>query len=65
MNRTQALIKGLQILSKYEDCDVQADHDIIFAGPESHRDVDDHDAHELEQLGWYVLPSFHCWAFNV
>ena len=64
MNRTDALIKGLQILRGYDECEVQADHDIIFAGPESHKEVDDHDAKELEELGWFIT-SIDRWAFNL
>lgn len=65
MNRTEALIKGLQILSKHEDCDVQSCKDRIFAGPDSHRDVSDEDAFELDQLGWYVDDTMGAWAFSV
>lgn len=65
MNRVECLIKGLQILSKYHDCDVQTEgKGIIFAGPESHKEVNDVDAFELNELGWYTT-TFGAWAYNV
>ena len=64
MNRTEALIKGLQILNAYNDCEVYADHDIVFAGPQDHRVVLDSDASILEDLGWYATSQWG-WAFNV
>lgn len=65
MNRTDALIKGLQILNKYPGCYTAAEHDIIYSGPIDHKDVSDEDAKELDDLGWFVDNQSNVWGIFI
>ena len=64
MNRTDALIKGLQILRGYDECELLADDSLILAGPQDHRDVTEDHAKELDELGWFAT-SLHGFGFTV
>lgn len=64
MNRTDALIKGLQILNKYEGNRVATFNGKIYCGPEDYRVVSDEDAKDLDELGWYTN-NYDGWAFEL
>ena len=55
-------IKGCEILSKYnEDCEISAEHDVIYTNIE---DVSDEDAALLDDLiGWHYDTYIGCWAY--
>lgn len=58
------IIAGFQILAKYVDgddpCQVDAQHDVIYAGPSSIEQVSDEDRGALEKLGWHIDDSLDC-----
>lgn len=58
----EKLTKGLQILEKYPDSQVSAEHDTIYAGPDATK-VSSQDVKELEDLGWTTNGEFNCWTF--
>ncbi len=53
MTQTQEIIKGLLILAKYPKCSVQAEHDVLYAGPSDVSLIRDEDIDKLESLGWH------------
>lgn len=63
MNRTEALIRGLQILSRYAGENTAIMDFVLLAGPRDHRIIGDEDAKELDSLGWHV--TIFGWAFEV
>lgn len=63
MASVMKVIEGLQILSRYpESSNVNAERDIIYAGPPSSEVVSDDDRKRLHDLGWHVSSEFGCWA---
>jgi len=54
MTRIEQIVRGINILSKYPDCDMAAEHDEIWFGPNDPDVVSEEDKAELETLGWYV-----------
>ena len=59
----QELITGLQILERYGDWNVSAEHDIIYAGADADK-VSKEDAKALKAMtGWHVDSEFNCWAY--
>jgi len=61
------LANGIILLSEYMNTGfhVCADHDIIYAGPDSYDDVEDHDAETLVTNGWFKDDESGRWAFYV
>lgn len=62
MTSAQKIIEGLLILSKYEDNDIAAEHDIIYAGPNDTSKISPEDVAKLEELGWYISSGTDSWA---
>lgn len=62
LTRYQKIIEGLQILSKYEDSEIAAEHDIIYAGPHDGSKVSSEDFTRLEELGWHIDSDTFVWA---
>ena len=62
MTKIEKVIKGLQILAKYEDCDIQSEHDQIYVGPTDAKDVSKVDAKELEKLDFFIDSEFGSWT---
>ena len=56
------LVEGLQILMKYGEVDVEAQHDIIYCGPEDPPTMTDEDRTRLEELGFHVDSETDSWA---
>lgn len=56
------IIKGLQILNKY-DFMLYAEHDIIYAGEKE--DVSEEDVQALDKLGWFYSEEYESWAHFV
>lgn len=59
------VLKGLQIIAKYEKedpCGVSAEHDIIYAGWTVSDKLSQEDRDQLEQLGWHWDSSIDSWA---
>ncbi len=70
MTQMAEISKGFAALEKYTGCaEVQADHDIIWAGPQSEDGNDDCVADEdrvlLEKLGWHFDEEVGRWAVNL
>lgn len=59
MNKVQKVIEGLTILNTYKGCAIQAEHDVLFAGPDT--EVSESDARLLEGLGWTYVASEKVW----
>jgi hypothetical protein len=55
------VIAGLQILAKYSDS-VDAQHDVIYAGPGDSSVISREDAAELERIGWHYESDVDSWA---
>lgn len=57
MGSMNQVIKGMEILGKYENpddiCGVCSEHDIIYAGGEDIQ-VSDEDQASLRELGWHL-----------
>ena len=61
----ESVIAGLQILLKYgEDC-VCAEHDIIYAGPSYRDKMSDEDKKAMEAAGWHWDKEADSFAFFV
>lgn len=56
------LIEGLQILDKYPNGYISAEHDIIYAGPEDISKITSEDQKALKKLGWHLDTENNCWA---
>lgn len=62
------VINGLQILQKYagkESDRIDAQHDVIYAGPnleELEGKITEEDKAKLEELGWHEDSEGDCWA---
>jgi hypothetical protein len=54
---------GLNVLLKYGDGAVCADHDVIYAGPNdiTPEDLGDFDGNRLDDLGWTWDTKHECW----
>lgn len=65
MATMEAIRGGLEILAKYvkpDDHCVDAQHDIIYAGPGSDNEVSAEDKVALEKLGWHWDTDCDSWA---
>lgn len=62
LTRTEQIIQGLTILSKYSDNEIAAEHDILYAGPAYGDTVSDEDKATLETLGWHIDSGTETWA---
>lgn len=60
MTTFEKVLKGLQIIAKYPEPSLDAQHDELYAGCES--DVSDRDAAELESLGWREFEGRSSWV---
>jgi hypothetical protein len=57
------LVAGLVILSTYDEADVCAVHDTLYAGPHSGEVVIPEDADALKALGWFYDEDNESWGF--
>lgn len=65
MSTLNQVIKGLQIIAKYEREDsyaVNAEHDIIYAGHVIFENISKEDRQELEKLDWHWDDDAGSWA---
>ena len=56
------MIEAFTIFRRYEDGDIAAEHDIIYAGP-APNDVSEDDKLKLAELGWHVEEEFDCFFY--
>jgi hypothetical protein len=61
VTRIEEVIEGLQILAKYSNC-IDAQHDVIYAGPGVASKVTAKDTIRLHQLGWHIDKEIDSWA---
>jgi hypothetical protein len=61
VTRIEEVIEGLQILAKYSNC-IDAQHDVIYAGPGISSMVTAEDADRLKQLLWHIDKEVDSWA---
>ena len=55
MRTINEVAEGLIILSKYNNSDVCAEHDIIYAGPyDPEEKISQEDRERLDELGWHI-----------
>lgn len=63
-SRLLRVSEGLAILARHSGkFDINADHDVIYAGPEKAEDVPREDADCLKALGWIVSSEYGCWMY--
>lgn len=62
LRQIDMIIQGLQILAKYKQPDISAEHDVICAGPSLGTEVSFEDAEALDALGWHHDSELECWA---
>ena len=62
-SRVVKIAESLTILSKYENSRLDADHDILYAGPTPDTGCSEEDAKRLEKLGWSLDESLPAWTF--
>lgn len=56
------VIEGLKILKTYGAGSIDAQHDIIYAGPDEDSKMSKEDVKKLKELGWHYDKEFSCWA---
>lgn len=56
------VIEGLKILETYGAESVDAQHDVIYTGPGSDKNVSKEDAKKLKNLGWRFDAQAESWA---
>jgi len=57
------VMEGLAILLKYGEGEIQADHEVIYAGNEVGADfVSAYDREKLDKLGWFWDDAYDCWS---
>ncbi len=54
MTTQEAVTLGLVILNQYPDCEICAEHDQIWAGPENIKLISKEDMKYLKSYGWFV-----------
>jgi hypothetical protein len=57
--REQGIAHGLALVARYDDCDIAAEHDVIYAS--SHK-LTEEDKKELKECGYHWDEEFDCWA---
>jgi len=62
MATAKQVIEGLQILDKYEDNYIAAEHDILYAGPSDASKITPEDQAKLDELGWHIDSETDSWA---
>lgn len=62
MASAQEVIDGLTILMKHGAISVEAQHDILYAGPGIDGELTDEEKAKLEQLGWHFDEETDSWA---
>ena len=65
MSLATPVIEGLIILDKYEENELAAEHDILFAGPDDTEKITAKDREQLEALGWFIHSDTDSWAHFV
>ena len=61
MNKAQQIIEGLTILNAYPGgCEVNAQHDVLYAGPGVK--VSEEDAVRLQAAHWHWSEHEECWS---
>ena len=59
------LIAGLQIIAKYDNNNVCAEHDVIYAGHSCWEDMSEEDCNAMETNGWHWDDDVQCYALFV
>ena len=54
MTEVADIIAGFQILNKYPECGICAEHDIIYVGPSDSEQVNEEDKAQLLKLGFHL-----------
>ena len=62
MASAQEVIDGLTILMKHGKIDVEAQHDIIFAGPGIDGELTKEEQDQMLKLGWHFDEETDSWA---
>lgn len=69
MATAHQLIEGMKVLAQYqipgglEGLEVDAQHDIIYCGPNiKWKHITEEDKKKLEELGWHLDEQLQCWA---
>lgn len=57
--REQEIVHGLSIVAKYDDCDIAAEHDVIYVGS---RKLTKEDKKALKDCGYHWDDECECWA---
>lgn len=63
MADAKKIIAGLDIMQKHGlEVEVDAQHDVLYAGPGIDGELTDEDKKKLEELGWHWDEEFDCWS---
>ena len=62
MASTKDVIEGLVILMKHGAATVEAQHDILFAGPDFDDALTKEEEAKLKELGWHFDEETDSWA---
>lgn len=63
MADAKKIVEGLNILQKYGlTVEVDAQHDVIYAGPGINGELTVEEQAEMEKIGWHWDEEFDCWA---
>lgn len=63
MADAKKIIEGLSIMQKHGlSVEVDAQHDVLYAGPGIDGELTDEEQKKLEELGWHWDEEFDCWA---
>lgn len=62
MSFVEKVLEGFRILAKYPNCEVAAQHDQIYFGPDDGNKVSDEDRAKLEDLGWFIDSETDSWS---
>ena len=62
MADAKKIVDGLTILMKHGKVDVDAQHDILCAGPGINGELPAEEKAKLEELGWHFDTEYDCWA---
>jgi hypothetical protein len=62
-SRAGKLVAGLQLMMIHGPVDVDAQHDVIYAGGGDGEGLPDSLASSLEGLGWHWDDEYECWGF--
>lgn len=57
--RVQKIVHGLSIIAQYDDCDISAEHDVIYA---LSKKLTKEDKKELKKCDWFWDDEVDSWA---